>query len=138
MDEKKANLCRKTGMIMRLSGIAALAVWWAMGYVEYDENIYRLYDGGTRTVMVVTGMLLDTIFTLLWERSKTIYSIHKGLHIGLGWIYYIIVILDKWNTFGGGIGLIIFLFIGPAMALIGLIPFGIFNAGDKPENSKPR
>ena len=118
------------GMILRLAYNAVLAVWWASSYMNESYNIFRLHEKGGRISIIVPFLLIDTLFTLMWEK-KVLYSIHLGLHIGTGWIFYIILVLDQLNVGTVGLAGLLFLFIGIIMMLFGIIPFTIYKAGRK-------
>lgn len=127
----KSNALMKTAVILRLVGNAAIAVFWAQSYSDGGEMLLRVYNGGLRTAVVISCLLLDTALTLMWQRYKQAYSAHLALYVWLGLIFYIFVQIDALNVYEGGIGSIMFLFIGVIMMVVGAVPFMLFDIGRK-------
>lgn len=128
---KRAYYKMTFAVMLRLTGTAVLAFLWARSYTGLHDNMLRVHRGYFSAACIMGGMLLDSMLTVLWTKSKGIFRGHYIAFLLLGWIYNMIYQIDLFCVNGAGIGNILFLFTSLILLVPQLAPFFIYSDARK-------
>ncbi|MBR1723905.1 MAG: hypothetical protein IJ723_02645 [Ruminococcus sp.] len=126
---RRARIFMRAGVILRLAGNVAAALYWTLSYLDEYENILMVYNGGRRTIIVSAFFIIDTVLTILWLYKPKVFNVHVALFTLTGCIVNGYYLFDLFNVNGGGIGLLGFFFLALIAMIPQALPFALYNKG---------
>ena len=93
---KEAETIIKVSILLRLSGIAILALFLAASYA-YPGYIIKMYNHSSRLFIIIPVFALEFFLTLKWLSSPKLLKLHLILYSFLGGVFNVIYLTDALN-----------------------------------------